>query len=283
MVPGARIRAMGNRFSDGLEGWGNLDLAPYNPFCERSAQRFHRFVSILTLRTDHPDPQCHRLPFRIVGPHPLLFSPAMSLLVLAGIAGGVAVASAVAVGIRWAFKTRPPTVEAHEPPQLPVAPKAVEPELEAYGVSLGDVILLRESEAWVTGVLCFFDGAEEEAALFFTNETSKGDVLLIRPLPRRAMFLVHAVELPEGGVGAHTIEQDRELFTRTRRVPITMKQHGIGCPTVDGTATWTWHESPGGDVLATLQAGACTLAWRGRRVDDGTTLRLAAGQATFRE
>jgi len=149
-------------------------------------------------------------------------------------------------------------------------------------LNLGDVIMLRDGEAWLTGGLRLMDSGQDEVGLFFTDQTTEGEVLLVRPVPNRALFLVHAVDLPEAGLSPHSLEHERELFRRVRRIPVTLESQGEGCPAVSDAAEWSWFESPGGEVLVCLQSTTCRLAWRGRQVDEGSTLRLAAGQATFR-
>lgn len=142
--------------------------------------------------------------------------------------------------------------------------------------------MLREGEAWLTGALWLKDSGEDEVGLFFTNETPDGDMLMVRPAPRRALFLMRAIELPAATLAPHTLEHERDVFTRKRSIPVILDTHGKGCPPVGDGPCWTWFESPGGDVITSLQWASGTLAWRGREVDEGSTLRLAAGQATFR-
>jgi hypothetical protein len=158
-----------------------------------------------------------------------------------------------------------------------------QPALEAFGLCLGDVIMLRDSEAWLTGALLLKDGGEDEVVLFFTDQKADGDALLVRPSPRRTLYLVRAIALPDAALAPHSLEHEREVFTRKRRIPVTLEQAGQGCPPVGSAATWNWFESPGGEVLVCLQSERVSLAWRGHEVDEGSTLRLAAGKATFRE
>lgn len=215
---------------------------------------------------------------------PLLSFFVVSLLVLAGIAGGVAAAGMIATGVRWALRKRPqalPPVES-EPKALPAAP-STEPAIRAFGLALGDVVMLREGEAWLTGVVLIHDAGEDEAGLFFTDQVVEGDVLMVRPAPRRVLYLVRAVDLPAAALGPHSLEHEREIFTRSRQIPVTIAQHGQGCPAIGDAPSWAWFDSPGGDVLVCLQSASGLLAWRGREVDEGSTLRLAAGQATLRE
>jgi len=210
----------------------------------------------------------------------------VSLLVLAGIAGGVAAVSMIAAGVRWAVRRGPAPLPFGEPfePQASPAPEPVaQPSFVAFGLSLGDVIMLRDSEAWLTGALVLKDAGEDEVGLFFTDQTIEGDVLLVRPSPRRRLCLVRAVDVPEAALAPHSLEHERELFTRTRRIPVTIEQAGEGCPSLGESAMWAWFESPGGELLVCLQCASGSFAWRGREVDEGSTLRLAAGKATFRE
>jgi len=228
-----------------------------------------------------------------VGPNPLAptrhrrcYPEAVSLLVLAGIAGGIAAASMFAAGVRWAVRRRPaplPFSDTTEPDAASAPEPLHQPSFEAFGLSLGDVIMLRDSEAWLTGALVLKDAGEDEVGLFFTDQTVEGDVLLVRPSPRRLLWLVRAVDVPDAALAPHSLEHERELFTRTRRIPVTIEQVGDGCPPVGDSAMWAWFESAGGDLLVCLHCGQGAFAWRGREVDEGSTLRLAAGKATFRE
>ena len=207
----------------------------------------------------------------------------MSLIVIAGIAGGVAAAGALAAGVRWMMR-RVPSSEA---PQLPSPaaspPSPEEPSFEAFGLALGDVVMLRDTEAWLTSALRITESGVDEACLFFTDGDAKGAALLVRPPPRRAMFRLEPVELPDLVLAPHTIEHERELFTRTRRVPVSLEAHGRGCPKTDAEGTWSWFDSQGEAVIVVLQGTAFSLTWKGQAVEEAGMIRLAAGKATFRE
>lgn len=221
----------------------------------------------------------------------------MSLLVLAGIAGGVALAGAVAVSVRWVARreggkhsppgslpeARPETSPGSSAGTVPSSPKQDTSCFASVGLALGDVVMLRDSEAWLTGALRLRDGGEEEAVLFFTDQTTEGDVLLVRPSPRRKLFLVRRIDVPGGGFAPHCVEHERELFNRTRLIPVTLERHGEGCPNFGEGATFAWFESAAGEVLACLFGPSLALGWRGEELEEGSALRLAAGSATFRE
>jgi hypothetical protein len=224
----------------------------------------------------------------------------VSLLVLAGIAGGIALAGAVAVSVRWvarreggersaprALSDGLPDVPKASPVSSPTspadAPNQDAPCFASFGLALGDVVMLRDSEAWLTGALRLRDGGEEEAVLFFTDQTTEGDVLIVRPGPRRKLFLVKGIEMPGGGFAPHCVEHERELFNRTRWIPVTLERHGEGCPDLGEGATFAWFESAAGEVLACLFGPSIALGWRGEELAEGSALRLAAGSATFRE
>ncbi len=210
----------------------------------------------------------------------------MSLVVVAGIAGGVAAAGALAAGIRWAVKRSrralvPAAVEEEQAPVPVLAPPA--PSFAVGGFTLGDVVMLRNSEAWLTSALRIQDAGDDEAVLFFSDRTAEQDVLLLRTRPRRMMFHMHAVDLPGMGVGPASIEHGQELFTRSRLIPVTVERHGQGCPVVGTAGSWSWFESPSGDVMGCLCTDGATVVWRGQLLDEAAILHLAAGKATMQD
>jgi hypothetical protein len=204
----------------------------------------------------------------------------MSLVVLAGIVGGVAAAGTLAAGIRWAVKRGRPALAPAPVEERAPAPEPA-PTFTMGGLTLGDVVMLRSSEAWLTSALRIQDAGDDEAVLFFSDRTAEQDVLLLRSRPRRLMYHMHAVELPGMGVGPATIEHEQELFTRSRLIPVTVERHGEGCPAVGTAGSWSWFESPAGDVMGCLCTDRATVAWRGQLVDEGAMLHLAAGKATM--
>jgi hypothetical protein len=206
----------------------------------------------------------------------------VSLIVIAGIAGGVAAAGAIAAGMRWAMR-RKPLVAVPPVPPPPVAAAAPEPSFDAFGFALGDVLMLRDTEAWLTGALRLTEAGVDEVCLFFTEGGGKGEALLVRPKPRQTLYLLRAVDLPDLGLAPHTIEHERELYARSRRVPVTIAKHGRGCPDVESEAMWSWFDSQGDAVVVVLQAGGCSLTWQGEPVDESGMMRLAAGKATLRD
>ncbi len=212
----------------------------------------------------------------------------MSLLVFVG----VVTVAALAVGVGWTVErwsrqrstSRPSSLRLPAgSPALPLPASAPRYAFQAFGVALGDVLMLRNAEAWITGAVRLTDSGEDEVGLFFTNMSVDGDVVLIRPFPNRALYLVRCIDLPHTSIDPHTIEHERELFSRRRSIPVAVESYGKGCPAVSSPATWAWFDSPGGDVLVCLFSDSGVLAWRGAPMDEGSTLRLAAGAATFRE
>jgi len=125
---------------------------------------------------------------------------------------------------------------------------ALQPTLENFFAGIQIVI----DKPIMVGQFVKLDSGEEEVGLFFTDQTDDGEVLLIRPSPRRSLFMVRAIELPEADLAPHRLEHERDLFTRARQIPVTIERHGQGCPTFERTARWTWFDSPSSDVLVCL-------------------------------
>jgi hypothetical protein len=205
----------------------------------------------------------------------------VSLLVIAGIVGGAAFAGGLLVGVRRirARKRRGPMLA-----QAGSSSPAVQQALcvEALGLQIGDVVLLGDTEAWLTGAMRLDEDGGCVACLFFTERGSQGDVLLGCAGPLPSLLQCKPARLPNLQIAPHSLEHERELYTRRCRVPVTVTCLGQGTPGVDGEGMLLWFDSLVGTSLVVLQSQGRAWAWLGAPVDPATTLRLGAGGATFR-
>ena len=151
------------------------------------------------------------------------------------------------------------------------------------GFTLGDVVMLRTSEAWLTSALQIQDGDEDEAAVFLSDRTAEQDVLVVQAYPQKAVFHMHRVMLAEMPATPFTIEHEQEAFVRTRLVFVKIKHHGRGCPAVGTEGSWSWFKSETGRMLCYVHTNTGTAAWCGEHVDNASMLHMAAGMATLRD
>jgi len=209
----------------------------------------------------------------------------MAILPVAVVIAGVVAALGLVVGIRRVRTRRAKSVPITSTPVRALPSRsapALGPSFSIHGIRLGDVVLLRGSDAWLTSAIRIRDGAEDEAALFFLDGTAGRDGLLVPCSSPRVIFHAQMVGLPEMLTTPTTMEHAQDVFTRTRLIPVTVEHHGQDCLAVGSEGTWSWFESSPGKVLCYLHTNQGAFAWCGRVVDDGSLLHAAAGEATFR-
>ena len=154
----------------------------------------------------------------------------------------------------------------------PEAPPA-EDVRRAFGIGLGDVVLLRTGEeAWLSGVLVFEEGAQTLALFVGPDSGGSRYVLAERVTADDEPSLTWLSEAPDLLVsdGVHVLEHEGERLQRERRRPLAVKRTGSLAPDVGGSAVvFEYHGELGGSVVRLVgERRSLTLA--GRKLHPGT-------------
>lgn len=198
----------------------------------------------------------------------------MSLIVIAAIA---AASAAIAGGTAIALRSR----SRRKPAVTPPAPSPP-PPFDRLGLQPGDVVMRGRSELWLSGAWVLFEGSECVAAVFTAggNTQQSEEALVVCPGPPKAIAWVR--KLRSEAVAAESIEIEGERHARTARIPVRIERHG-DARELAAAGTWLRYESPGAAPAFAIVAGDSTLVWAGNWELDDNLVRMAAGQATFRE
>ena len=146
--------------------------------------------------------------------------------------------------------------------------------------ALGDVVDFHGSDpAWLTSAVQVRDGEEDEAGLFFSDGSKHHQAIVLRASAMIPPFVMHAVSVPDMAFLPFTLQNEHELFTRDRLIPVTLRHHGYSHPCVGKEGKWAWYTAASGDSLCCLHTEKGTLAWRGHAID-AYTLHIPASKTS---
>ena len=145
---------------------------------------------------------------------------------------------------------------------------------DVFPLGVGDVVLLGSDERWLTSVAWLADGARPVAALFFASEGADSHAVAAFPLPRRAIFALQPTAIDGAFTLPSTLEVDGVSFSRTQRIPVTLKCEGEGAPPLDPSATFAVYESGPKEVVIVLGGEHHAVALRGIRLGEMAWERL---------
>ncbi len=148
---------------------------------------------------------------------------------------------------------------------------------EGLPLGLGDVVVTEREERWLAGALLMREGKQLIAALFFAPEGTKASAVAVFPPPRRDVYWMEPRELLPPDEPPATIEIDGIALRRRGRIPVTVERLGQGAPNAGEEAIFATYEAGGREVAALLTSQGQTLAWKGRRLDEGEYDRLGSG------
>lgn len=157
--------------------------------------------------------------------------------------------------------------------ETPVATTPVESLRDAFGIELGDVVLLRSGdEAWLSGALVFDEGAA--AAVLFVGPDAGGSryVLAFRRGAAEEPDLLWLSEAPEldEREGVHVLEHAGERLERQRRRPFAVHKRGSMAPEVSETAVLTEFRGELGGAAVIVRSGSKSLRLVGRKLHGGS-------------
>lgn len=189
----------------------------------------------------------------------------------------IALATFVVANVYRARKRRlaekPPALPARRVEQDPPAPPP-EDLRSAFGIGLGDVVLLRTGEeAWLSGVLCFDEGAQTLALFVGPDSGGSRYVLAGRTGSgddeHELTWLTEASDLTVSE-GVHVIEYQGERLQRERRRPLAVRRTGSMAPDIGASAVVFEYRGELGGAVAIVKGERRTLTLAGRRLMPGT-------------
>lgn len=198
--------------------------------------------------------------------------------IVAGIAAGLAAAAGAWLGARALRSGRSAqVVDAREPE---AGPKL----LAGIDMQLGDVVLFGQEEAWLKAALLLEESRTCVAAVFFTHHGPQGDVVFVQPAPQRLLLRMKPalIDFPSGHLPS-VVEHLSHPYRRVSRRPVTLRRIGEELPPTDPSAILCWFEASDGMLLIALVGASSSLSWTADPAADASAVRLAAGQATFRD
>lgn len=173
--------------------------------------------------------------------------------------------------MRRASKARPVLPARRVEPQP--APPPAEALRVAFGLGLGDVVLLRTGEeAWLSGVLVFDEGAQTLALFVGPDAGGARYVLAARSGSDDQPELIWLSEASDlaVGEGVHVIEHEGERLQRTRRRPLAVRRTGSLAPDIGSSAVVLEFRGELGGAVVMIKGERRTLVFAGRRLHPGT-------------
>lgn len=185
------------------------------------------------------------------------------------------VANVVRVRRRRRAKKTPILPARRVPSEVEDAPKPqpVEELRQAFGLGLGDVVLLRTGEeAWLSGVLVLDEGAQTLALFVGPDSGGSRYVLAERSSSDDEPVLTWLTEAPELIVseGVHVLEHAGERLQRERRRPLAVKRTGSLAPDLGASAVVLEYQGEIGGAVVMLKGERRTLVLAGRKLHPGT-------------
>lgn len=143
----------------------------------------------------------------------------------------------------------------------------------AFGVGLGDVVLLGTGEeAWLSGVLVFDEGMQTLALFVGPDSGGSRYVLAERVGSEGEPSLSWLAEAPqlEAAEGVHVIEHLGERLTRERRRPLAARRTGSLAPDLGDSVVVFEYRGELGGVAWVLRGERSSIMLVGRRLHPGT-------------
>jgi hypothetical protein len=200
----------------------------------------------------------------------------------------IAVTAAVAASLGYLASRRreaareggdaPDEVKALEDKKKPRALKAPAPvdPLAGLVLSLGDVVSAEGDERWLAGAIVAREQALA-AVIFVAPEGLAHHAVALFPAPTRGLLWLSpaSVDTPHEPPG--TLEIRGMAMQRKSRLPVTFERIGQGTPAVGASGILATYEAGGREVALVVTSEGKTLAWAGRRLDEGEYDRMGRG------
>jgi len=193
----------------------------------------------------------------------------------------IAVTAAVAASLGFlASRRRGPSDETGEtrasklgggakPKRLP----APADPLEGLGLALGDVVSAEGDERWLAGAIVARDTALA-AVLFVSPEGLSHRVVGLVPAHARSIAWLEPVTVESPAEPPGVLEIGGMAMQRKSRLPVTFERMGQGTPLVGAAGMLAVYEAGGREVALVVTSEGKTLAWSGRRLEEGEYDRM---------
>lgn len=159
-----------------------------------------------------------------------------------------------------------------KPPRALKAPAPADP-LAGLMLALGDVVSAEGDERWLSGAIVAREQALA-AVIFVAPEGLAHHVVALFPEDaRRVLWLSPAsVDTPPEPPG--TLEIRGMAMQRRSRLPVFFERLGQGAPMLGASGILATYEAGGREVALVVTSEGKTLAWAGRRLDEGEYDRM---------
>ena len=185
------------------------------------------------------------------------------------VAVGLLVAAAGIATGRWLahrLRTRPPVESKGELPEGATAEPVAEDPFSRLPCKLGDVVArtMERDEAWLAGALVLWEELPI-GALFVAPEAGGDRAVLAYADSDRLAWLspLAGEELSLPADPPHSIEHNRVLFERARRLPVRLTRAGVGVPEVGDRAVFAEYSGPAGERVVVVAGDTRKLCWSG--------------------
>ncbi|MDI3287765.1 hypothetical protein [Polyangium sp. 15x6] len=157
-------------------------------------------------------------------------------------------------------------------PRALKAPAPADP-LEGLAFALGDVVSAEGDERWLAGAIVAREQALAAVIFVAPEGLAHHAVALFPAAARTALWLSpEAVDTPPEPPG--TLEIRGMAMQRRSRLPVTFERLGQGAPTVGPSGILAMYEAGGREVALVVTSEGKSLAWAGRRLDEGEYDRM---------
>jgi len=184
---------------------------------------------------------------------------------------------------------------ADEPQSLP-APVEISADQQAMAralpLQLGDVVSVEEdaagaavaarmthSDRWLEGGIAIFDGAEVVAAVFLAPEGDRQEAVVAFAAPRREIGWLSPIAAEVGSEAPTAIELGGVVLSRKRRLAVRFERIGRAAPRLGESGIFAEYEASGELMAVIIRGQSSTLAWLGRRYQEGHYDRMGSGNA----
>jgi len=189
----------------------------------------------------------------------------------------IAVTAAVAASLGY-FASRRREGEGAAKPSVKAKNKPVRAELPpadplaGLGLALGDVVSAEGEERWLAGAILARE-TKPAAVVFIAPEGLELRAVVVFPAERSILWLA-PVEVVSPAEPPATLEIEGLAMRRKGRLPVSFERLGQGAPMLGATGIFATYEAGGREVALVLTSEGKSLAWFGRRLEEGEFDRM---------
>ena len=157
-------------------------------------------------------------------------------------------------------------------PALAKAPAPADP-LAGLALALGDVVSAEGDERWLAGAIVAREQALA-AVIFVAPEGLAHHAVVLFPAPTRGVFWLSPATVDTPPEPPGTLEIRGMVMQRRSRLPVMFERLGQSTPAVGPSGILATYEAGGREVALVVTSEGKTLAWAGRRLDEGEYDRM---------